>query len=387
MHRITAEFDLAAACCRWPPSEGRNQRVAAACANVRWPLFRRIAKRHRIEGLVWHGLRQARAEVPAAVHQAFAAAARRIARQNLEHAAESLRLRRLFEADGTRIVFLKGVTLGALAYGNIAVKTAADIDVIVPRDSIEAAAALLEQAGYTLHLPDSSLRCRLRCWHRYWKESVWHNRTSGIIVELHSDLADDRMLVSNIDPFANPREVSVATGISLPTLPHDELFAYLCVHGASSAWFRLKWVADFAALLSSSETSEIERLYRRSQELGAGRAAAQALLLTKQLFGTKIGERLGGELGSNRINRWLVGGALRTLAGGTLITEVRQKRLGTVFIHLTQFGLLPGARYKFRQLWRQLVTPFDRLALPLPRPLHFLYPFVSFMRRVGLMRI
>lgn len=43
--------------------------------------------------------------------------------------------------------------------------------------------------------------------------------------------------------------VEVACGIELPTLARDEPSAHLCVHGASSAWFRLKWITDLAALI------------------------------------------------------------------------------------------------------------------------------------------
>jgi len=78
----------------------------------------------------------------------------------------------------------------------------------------------------------------------------------------------------------------VAPGIRLPTLARDEQFAYLCVHGASSAWFRLKWISDLAGVLHGQSGEMIERLFERSQALGAERAAGQALLLADRLFGS-----------------------------------------------------------------------------------------------------
>ena len=102
-----------------------------------------------------------------------------------------------------------------------------------------------------------------------------------------------------------PSLCQVAKGIELPTLGKDELFAYLAVHGASSAWFRLKWITDFAALLHGESADEIERLYARSQQLGAGRAAAQALLLAEQIYGIGTGDRLHKRLRGDPVNRWL----------------------------------------------------------------------------------
>ena len=173
-------------------------------------------------------------------------------------------------------------------------------------------------------------------------------------------------------------------GGSWTTLRTDELFAYLCVHGASSAWFRLKWIADVGALLGPAPPAEIERLYRRSQEMGAGRSAAQALLLCERLFATPVPKALADELRSDRMNRWLVAVAMRKLAGRTLTAELDEKLLGTGTIHLMQFALLPGLKFKYAELRRQLVNPADRIAVPLPPALGFLYPLVALARRLKL---
>ncbi len=174
----------------------------------------------------------------------------------------------------------------------------------------------------------------------------------------------------------------MARGRFLPTLTTDELFAYLCVHGASSAWFRLKWIADVGALLAPSPPAGIERLYRRSQALGAGRAAAQALLLCGRLFGTALPPALLAELRADRTNRWLLAIALRKLAGRSLATELPETRFGTASIHLMQLGLLPGLKFKLGEIGRQLVDPADRAAFRLPRGLGFLYPLISLSRRL-----
>jgi hypothetical protein len=152
--------------------------------------------------------------------------------------------------------------------------------------------------------------------------------------------------------ITSPRqEVEVAPGITLPTLARDEVFAYLCVHGASSAWFRLKWIADLSALLSTCRVEEIERLYQRSQHLGAGRAATQALLLSATTFGTAAGSELERRLKGELANRWLA-----DAAWGQLIRdeEPTQFRFGTATSHLTQLFLLPGLGFRLRELWRQL---------------------------------
>jgi hypothetical protein len=48
-----------------------------------------------------------------------------------------------------------------------------------------------------------------------------------------------------------------------------------------------------------------------------------------------------------------------------------------------QFALLPGLRFKYSELRRRLINPADRVAVPLPKALGFLYPFVAVSRRLG----
>ncbi|MGZ8311908.1 MAG: nucleotidyltransferase domain-containing protein [Allosphingosinicella sp.] len=352
--RLSAEFLLAVACCRWPPSPESDQAVRDAAAGVDWDLFADVARRHRIEGLVWAALRRAELVVPGEVADQLAAAARDIARRNLQAAAESMKLRRAFDAAGVPILFIKGLTLGALAYGDPAVKMSWDIDVLVDRSRVAEAAALLEHLGYKLSVPRKTPRDELEAWHDRSKESVWHNPARSTWVELHTRLVDNARLLGGVGWPESPREVEVAKGLSLPTLRDNELFAYLCVHGASSAWFRFKWVADLGALLSGRQSAEIERLYQRSQELGAGRAAAQGLLLCHALCGTDLGDDFYRRLSTPLVNRLLLRLALRKLAGRSIATEPTRQRLGTLAIHLTQFGLLPGWSFKFAEARRQL---------------------------------
>jgi hypothetical protein len=382
---LPREFQLVAACCRWPPSPARDEAVLAAAAGSEWDLVARIAHRHRVEGLVWNALRAAGATVPEEVGERLRDAAARITRQNLVLTAESLRLTALLDEAGVRHLFVKGISLGVLAYGSIGPKMGWDIDVLVPLPAVGAAADVIEAAGYSLLLPAGPRgRQRLDLWHRHWKESVWAKRGGELTVELHTRLNDSPLLLPRTGPDSPLQQVEVTKGKFLATLRTDDLFAYLCVHGASSAWFRLKWIADVGALLGDAAPEEIERLYRRAQELGAGRAPALALLLCERLFATPLPPGLAAELRSDRINRWLLAISLRKLAGRTLTAELDETLLGTGTIHLMQFALLPGFRFKYSELRRQLVNPRDRVAIPLPPALAFLYPLVAISRRLRL---
>jgi hypothetical protein len=354
--------------------------VAAAAGEVDWPLLLRIARRHRVEGLVWQALAPVKPRIPAQFAGELREAARRIGRANIAQAAESVRLFRGLEAAGIPVLFLKGVSLGLLAYGDIAIKASRDIDLLVPKEQLFGAADAMQEAGYRLLFPASLSSDQLRLWHAHSKESVWAKPEGGALVELHTALADNPLLIRGLGCQSPRQAVEVAPGLALPTLARDELFAYLCVHGATSAWFRLKWIADIAALVAGEEEREIERLHRRSVELGAGRASASALLLGASLFGTRVSAELERELRADRVNRWMHVAAMRKLTGRTGVAEVQETRLGTASIHLLHLGLKPGWRFALAEFRRKLISPVDVLARPLPKGLHFLYPALQAWR-------
>jgi len=320
---------------------------------VDWGRFEQLAQFHRVEGICWDCLAPHESHLPAAVADALSSAATAIALQNLSATAESATLMASFRAAKVPILFLKGLTLGSLAYRNYAAKSAIDIDLLINPADLDASASLLRTLGYRLVIPrDSAGKEALRAWHRLNKESVWVKGESGLQIDLHTRTADNPALIPGITVHAPSRSVDVG-GVELPTLAPEELFSYLAVHGASSAWFRLKWISDFAGLLHPLDTHEVEQLYRRSQELEAGRAVGQALLLADTLFGS-MGENdsLRRELSADRTIRWLFHAALRRVCGPP--EEPTEHRFGTLAIHATQFLLKPGIRYKASELAGQM---------------------------------
>jgi hypothetical protein len=351
------EFQLLLACCRWPPSQARNQAVTQAAAAVGdWSAFRKMVARHRVEGLAHNALSAAKVAAPADLLAALGASTSQTARETLVFAAESMRLARLLGDASIPFLFVKGVTLGVLAYGSMALKRAVDIDLAVDPALYVEAAELLRRSGLQCLAPGPSAGPdEWLAWTRRNKHTVWVGR--GVAVELHSALVDTPLLVPEITVHSPAQQVEIAPGMSLPTLATEELFAYLCVHGATHAWSRLKWLADVAALLSHESPIGIERLYRRSVALGAGRTGGQALLLSSQLLGLALPESLEQELKADRAIAYLARVASASMLRGGGVTELDDLALGTAAIHVSHFRLKPGLAFKWAEARRKLAGP------------------------------
>ena len=366
MRRLSAETLLVAACCRRPGSEGREAAVShAASRPLDWARFLRLTQRHRVEQLVQHGLLAACVEMPRPVADALAQRSAAVTRQNLVNAAEEARLYQSFRKTGMRSLFVKGTTVAILAYDSLAVKTGWDIDLLVPAASLDEATALLASLGYERRWPPASISdAQYRRWMAHSKESMWANPARRTLVDLHIGLVDNPGLLTGVGLTSPSQMVRVADGISLPTLADDELFAYLCVHGALHHWARLKWLADVAALVAREK--EPERLYRASLAVGAGRCSAVALLLCHRLFGTILPTALIAELRADRGVRRLESVALYTISSCEAQEEGRESALHVFRLMAADFLLRHSWRYVLAECRKQVIFPHHLRHLGLP---------------------
>ena len=314
-------------------------------------------------GLASAGISELAVPAPVAVVSELHCDALAIANDNLRAALEMARLRESFTKAGIALLFLKGSTVGAIAYKSPLLKSANDIDILVSEEDVSAAAKLLNEEEYLCVLPDVRGPCsELVKWHSLHKELVW-TRTGSAPVELHSRAVDSSEIMPDLTPWSASQSVEICPGIALPTMRLDLLVPYLAVHGTSSAWFRLKWLADFAGVVSDVEGELLEQIYSDSKGLRARRALAHALLLTEEIFGPMLPESLLAKVRAD----WGVE-LLHRIAERQLLNEREptERTLGTFSIHLAQALMNPGLGFALRDVHRQL-RETARAGIPKPR--------------------
>jgi hypothetical protein len=372
--RLAAEFLLAVACCRWPPSPARNAAVRAAAAGVTdWNAFLRMASRQRVVGFVRDALSAAELDIPRDAADKLASQFQNIARQNVLFADEAARLYRLFDTAQIPILVLKGLPLAQLAYGSCNSKQTRDIDLLVPPECAEAALQMLEREGYVLFSPAEHLStAQRRAVVQYTREVELRHRDTKMLVELQWRLTNNPLLLQGIDAYAATQSVVLCNEASVRTLAPDDLFAQLCVHGAGHAWSRLKWLADLNALLAAKGT-DIVHLYRHAQSIGAGLCAGQALLLCHFLFDLELPPALMAELQRNKRVLKLKKIALWAMTRPHAKAEGVRAMSANAY---AQFLLGQGWAFYAAQCRIASVGIFDVVAVPLPPSLQFLYPLL-----------
>ncbi|WP_421700140.1 nucleotidyltransferase domain-containing protein [Ancylobacter sp.] len=367
-----AAFDLLRRACAAAAPQGVSASlIAAPDRMVNWELFLRLVERHRVPGLVHAGLGHLPDVVPEPVRQAIAGQAQALARRNLALVAATIRLQQLFDAAGIEVIFFKGALVGQRAYGSLAVKHGKDIDFLVPPEDLAATFALLAGEGYQPVFPAAPLTAaKIDALRDFQIEAVMADPARGVQLEPHWRLTENRRLLPLGPLRAGAAKRANLGGVPIRGFHPDDEFAYLCVHGVRSGWFRLKWLADLHALLAGQAEAERLRLYRHAEGRGAGPAALLAYGLCRDLFALPVPAALVGAVEAP-LQR-----AMRGLCHASLGASHPQTSLRQVLLLPMLHAVACGPAHIGSEVLRWGVNGQDVMELPLPRYLFFLYPLL-----------
>lgn len=359
----SAEFRFVCACCRSPADSERAPAIADASRAVAdWRRVVAIARRHRVIGLTADGIRRCDG-VPDEIAGELKRFAQGAAANGLRQIAETINIDLALRTAGARPLFLKGMPLGVLAYGNPSLKHSIDIDVVVEPDALARAAAILDDAGYVRTMPAPDLPpAALAAWFHHAKEANWRHPVHGTCVELHGRILHNPLLVPALTARSPRQTVALQPDAVVDMLALPELYAHLVAHGAMHGWTRLKWLADLAGMVRSASLSVAE-LHAMAEAMGIGRCSAQALLLGEALLGLDVPEAMANRLRADRAVRRLVSIALGCMTGRNETEESRNPTGIPLAVVASQFLLRSSWRYKWMQLRTQSANPIDRARL------------------------
>lgn len=383
------EFRLVAACCRPAGDAGRlDAIIAASDEHFDADKLVEVAHAHRVEALVEEGLAQVGVVMPKEAADLLAQRARVARLQMLRNAGEEARLSVLFRGAGIDCVFVKGATLAMLAHGSLAHKSSWDIDLLVEYNKVNQAIDLLRDAGYEFDQPaiaNADLASRFA--NRY-RESSWTSAQRGTTVELHWALAHNPLILGDIGIASERQNVSVGGNHTVPTLTTPDLFAFLVVHGMLHRWSRLKWLTDAAALVEKSPDSLVD-LFNHAQAVNAGRCAAVALILMRDLMGITIPIELTAKINDDPQVSRLADLSVHEMSGLEALDGKPDLRFSHWWkLHTSHFAMAPGLRYRCTDIWEKLKEPLvpRRLYLPrwllVPDALFIAIP-IAFIRRIA----
>jgi hypothetical protein len=353
-------------------TEGITRLKALLGEDLDWGYVLRAADRHRMMPLLyWHLNATCPEAIPAAVLENLRVPFQRNAARNLFLTGELCRVLGLLHDRGIPAIPFKGPLLAAAVYGNLALRVFEDLDILVPKRDALRAKRLLVSQGYRPSVPLTGRRelAYLDSNHEY---DLVHE--SGALVELQWALAPPHFSFT-LDHEGLWERARPATLADTPvlTLAPEDLLLILCLHHSREGWARLEWIGGVAELIRRQPALDWGRLVSRAERRGLARMLFLGLSLACDVLGAPVPEAV---LRKVRADRSV--GALARRVRGRLVADDRarpgafQYSPADIAFHL---GMRERRRDRLRYAVRLVLSPTvgDRLALPLPAPLSFLY--------------
>jgi len=231
----------------------------------------------------------------------------------------------------------------------------------------------MTQAGYRRIAPEVDFTLFQYTVYQRWRcQSCYYLDSVDLLLEIHWRLTSNSQLMPPGKTMLCTQQVAVGAA-KFSTLTDEELFLYLCVHGSVHVWFRLKWLADVAALLQRLRPENIERIASRAQTLGLDRPFYVALILAHRLMAAPVpSDILANALGDRATRRLVIAGC-KALNWRGSPGEPSDTPWFNTWLSWHAFRLKPELRYRLRELLGQMCSPEDWARVGLPEQLFFLY--------------
>ena len=269
--------------CASPACDPR--RLADLLWSADWARLLALAEEHGVEGHLATSFRLLEgALVPPEIRQKLAERKRVQTFFTLRLNAELFRLLEQFRAHGIGAVAIKGPVLAVQAYGDPAMRSYGDLDLLVPQQDIRRATELMSAAGF---LPAVSLGAIDTG--KIPGQYLFSKPDSKLLVELHNDFTlryfPRRLPLEEF--FARQVRVRV-DGQEVPALSVEDELVLICIHGAKHLWERLMWIADVAALVSRQTGMDWQRVADSAAAVKAERMLHTGLRLGSDLLRVQL---------------------------------------------------------------------------------------------------
>lgn len=214
-----------------------------------------------------------------------------------------------FSRAGIEVIPVKGPVMSQLAYGDPALRSFGDLDLLLRQRDIPVAIQRMLALGFD---PDLSLPVVQS--KRIPGEYLFRRSGTPRLVELHTERTFRHYpKPMPIEEMIARRRRVMLDGRDVPALSLEDEVVFDCVHGGKDFWERLMWVADVAALLARHSEIDWGKVQRFAAEVGAERMLYVGVCLAAFVLSAKIPSEVAAEIGRDReakalctqIGKWL----------------------------------------------------------------------------------
>jgi hypothetical protein len=372
---LDAEWSFLLTACSEIPRRQKTEHLRLLSSEpIGWKLLFGLADRHGTRPILHQALADLDGTLPAAEMSALQQSYQTNLRKALFLSRELIRIMDQLSALGIEVLPYKGMALAEVAYGDIALRQAGDIDLLIHAQDLPRIRRALLELGYTPHLNFSSAEERVYLNSGY--ECAFDGAAGPNLLEVQWAI-QPRFYAIDFDMdgiFRRAATVTVA-GQAMKTPSAEDLLLILSAHAAKHVWGRLVWLCDIARIMSLP-TLNWNWIGTQATALGILRIVGVSMVLANRMLGAAIPPAAQAKLGKNPA----------TLA---LVDEIQSHIVSEAAFNVESFAYFrlmmrlrerPADRLRFLQRLVFTPGPGEWQAVRLPGPLFPLYRLVRLVR-------
>ena len=280
-----------------------TSRISELTLSLDWNLALELAEEHSVQGVVAGRLKEAgHAGMPVDAWEKLLGRMRTQHLFTLSMTAELFHILDAFGQAGIETILVKGPIVSFLAYGDPAVRSYVDIDLLVRDAEILPASRTLTALGFEADVPEAAILAG-----KIPGEYLFQRAGAQQIVELHTEKTfryyPRPMRIEDL--FARQRRLPLE-GRAVPALCLEDELVLNCIHGAKHFWERLMWPADIAAIVARHPEIAWERVRQAARDAGAERMVHVGLLLAESLLDVPVPAEMAANTNADSVARDLV---------------------------------------------------------------------------------
>jgi len=285
------------------PSSQSASRISTLVGNLDWNLALELAEEHSVLGVVAARLKETGyGGIPADAWEKLQSSMRTQHLFSLSMTAELFRILDAFGQASIETLLVKGPIVSFLAYGDPAVRSYVDLDLLVRDAAILPACRILTALGFEADVPESAILAG-----KIPGEYLFKRAGAQQLVELHTEKTfryyPRPMRIEDL--YTRKRHMPLE-GRDVPALCLEDELVLNCIHGAKHFWERLMWPADIAAIMARHPEIAWERVRQAARDVGAERMLHVGLLLSESLLGVAVPAEMAASANTDGAARELV---------------------------------------------------------------------------------
>ncbi|MEL6441769.1 MAG: nucleotidyltransferase family protein [Cyanobacteria bacterium J06621_8] len=243
---------------------------------VDWNYLISISIKHKIFLLVYSNLNKAYSNlIPDHVHKFAYDYTKDKAMGNLLVTQECLKITNLFHKNQIKCLPLKGPIVAQMFYGDLALRTFGDLDLLVRKSDFEKAQQILADAEYQ----PSKLNN-----HKYYQQVQYYPPNIPLCIDLHYEFSPKNHFTAvNSQLFWHDLTKVTFADQTIEVFSVENALIYLCLEGAKEHWRSLNRLCDIYQLVLKSEL-DWEISLTNASLLNRKKAFLMGLYILKTIF-------------------------------------------------------------------------------------------------------